>query len=260
MWKIALSVLLWAQLSSLSTGLEIEDTGCTNFRGENVPCVADVGEEKEEEAPCVNFRGENVPCATHLDLSCTDPSVEYIADKEDCGRYFRCVDGVLWYYNCAPGTLWDTEKQACEREEDVTCSIQAKGAEGGASSEHPSILYQFDFGSLTNSSLRQIERELTEETISVYDALGELPLSSLSYANVLKPLIDLDFFSQTKNSWMDYLSNVALDAGLRETANDIKKNWGEVDIDMSLRKDSFERILAFSKLEEAKHMDMETTR
>ena len=34
----------------------------------------------------------------------------------------------------------------------------------------------------------------------------------------------------------------------------------QVDIDMSLRKDSFERILAFSKLEEAKHMDMETTR
>ena len=34
----------------------------------------------------------------------------------------------------------------------------------------------------------------------------------------------------------------------------------EVGIDMSLRKDSFERILAFSKLEEAKHMDAETTR
>ena len=34
----------------------------------------------------------------------------------------------------------------------------------------------------------------------------------------------------------------------------------EVGIDMSLRKDSFERILAFSKLEEAKNMDMETTR
>ena len=29
---------------------------------------------------------------------------------------------------------------------------------------------------------------------------------------------------------------------------------------MSLRKDSFERILAFSKLEEAMNMDMETTR
>ena len=34
----------------------------------------------------------------------------------------------------------------------------------------------------------------------------------------------------------------------------------QVGIDMSLRKDSFERPLAFSKLEEAKHMDMETTR
>ena len=29
---------------------------------------------------------------------------------------------------------------------------------------------------------------------------------------------------------------------------------------MSLRKDSFERILAFSNLEEAKNMDLETTR
>ena len=33
-------------------------------------------------------------CFLHLkrkttDLSCSDPSVEYIADKEDCGRYFR---------------------------------------------------------------------------------------------------------------------------------------------------------------------------
>ena len=29
---------------------------------------------------------------------------------------------------------------------------------------------------------------------------------------------------------------------------------------MRLRKDSFERILAFSKMEEARHMDMENTR
>jgi len=70
--------------------------------------------EGKEEAACVNFRGENVPCATHVDLSCSDPSVEYIADEEDCGRYFRCVDGVLWYYNCAPGTLWDTKSMGRE--------------------------------------------------------------------------------------------------------------------------------------------------
>ena len=42
-----------------------------------------------------------------------------------------------------------------------------------------------------------------QATISVYDALGELPFDSLSYANVLKPLIDLDYVSQTKGSWMD---------------------------------------------------------
>ena len=33
---------------------------------------------------------------------------------------------------------------------------------GGESQEHPPILYEFNFGSLTNASLREIERELTE--------------------------------------------------------------------------------------------------
>ena len=38
------------------------------------------------------------------------------------------------------------------------------------------------------------------------------------------------FFNYHWFVFAQYLSNVALDAGLRETANDIKKNWGEVDI------------------------------
>jgi hypothetical protein len=81
----------------------------------------------------------------------------------------------------------------------------------------PEILSQFDFGSLTELKLRIIEKELTEvslqivkvltndlqATIAVYDALGALPLTSLSYSTVLKPLIDLDLESSTKNSWMD---------------------------------------------------------
>ena len=46
---------------------------------------------------------------------------------------------------------------------------------GGASSEHPSILYQFDFGSLTNSSLRQIERELTEVSFLALTIMSTSP-------------------------------------------------------------------------------------
>ena len=53
---------------------------------------------------------------------------------------------------------------------------------------------------------------------------------------------------------------MALDVKIRDTANDIKKNLGELVIDMSLRKDAFARIVAFSKTEEAKHMDMENKR
>ena len=37
-----------------------------------------------------------------------------------------------------------------------------KSSKGEESQEHPPILYEFNFGSLTNASLREIERELTE--------------------------------------------------------------------------------------------------
>ena len=46
--------------------------------------------EEEQVTSCKNFRGESVPCTkTKTDLSCSDPMVEYIADPENCGRYFR---------------------------------------------------------------------------------------------------------------------------------------------------------------------------
>ena len=50
---------------------------------------------------------------------------------------------------------------------------------------------------------KNTRKNVAQTTISVYDALGKVPLGSLSYTSVLKPLIDLDFVSQTKNSWMD---------------------------------------------------------
>ena len=56
---------------------------------------------------------------------------------------------------------------------------------------------------MTFKSILQKKNNDSQEMISVYDALAELPLSSLSYANVLKPLIDLDFRLHTKYSWMD---------------------------------------------------------
>ena len=61
-----------------------------------------------------------------------------------------------------------------------------------------------------------IEKDLTEVSrccspltyspqaiTTVYDGLADLPLDEVTYETVLKPLIDLDFESQSKNSWLD---------------------------------------------------------
>ena len=82
------------------------------------------------------------------------------------------MDGALWFYNCAPATLWDISKNACQLEDEVVCTIQAKNAGRkhiartipqtlfAGISNLPSFLSKFDFGSLTESQLRKIEKEL----------------------------------------------------------------------------------------------------
>ena len=90
----------------LPTGEEVE-APCVNFRGENVPCATHVGgnlhyHQQNDDVHTMhtlrNTERTNVQSGLSLvkeydwskpDLSCSDPSVEYIPDKEDCGRYFR---------------------------------------------------------------------------------------------------------------------------------------------------------------------------
>merc|ERR1719509_474670 len=43
---------------------------------------------------------------------------------------------------------------------------------------------------------------------NVYDGLADLPLDEVTYETVLKPLIDLDFESQSKNSWLDVSNGI----------------------------------------------------
>ena len=108
------------------TGEGKEEAACVNFRGENVPCATHVGGAfffftilllfslfifclpifrrahsftlyplRRINLIIMHFRSKEKLHFVILindgpaDLSCSDPSVEYIADKEDCGRYFR---------------------------------------------------------------------------------------------------------------------------------------------------------------------------
>ena len=45
---------------------------------------------------------------------------------------------------------------------------------GGQSPDHPPILYEFNFGSLTNTSLREIERKLTEVNGSLISSSSDV--------------------------------------------------------------------------------------
>ena len=48
---------------------------------------------------------------------------------------------------------------------------------GGQIPDHPSILYEFNFGSLTNTSLREIERKLTEVNGSLISSSSDVTVN-----------------------------------------------------------------------------------
>jgi len=50
---------------------------------------------------------------------CTDPSINYIPNQNDCSAYYWCVHGKPLTAKCPPGTMWDTNGIRCDWPDNV---------------------------------------------------------------------------------------------------------------------------------------------
>ena len=69
-----------------------------------------------------------------------------------------------------------------------------------------------------------------------------------------------NIFVNNLNLFLQFASNVASDKGLRDASSQAKKKINGVTIDLSLRKDVFSNIKAFSETEEAANLNYEQKR
>jgi len=176
---------------------------------------------------------------------CSGGQDEYLRDGKHCERYFRCANGVPVEFHCALGTLWSRELSICDWANKVKCN---------PGKPHPEILMNFNYRKTTPKQLLKDTEELMRDIRDVHDAVGSVKKEDVTFANVIKPLIDLDIDSYTRRSAIDFASNVAIDKSLRDASNEAKKKLAELDIDMSLRKDVFNNIVAFDQTEEANYL------
>ena len=84
-----------------------------------------------------------------------------------------------------------------------------------------------------------------QEAKAVYDVVGALSREDINYKTAIKPLIDIERDSSTKGVALQLPSMVALDKGVRDASSDSEKELDEFSVEMSMRKDVFDNIVAF---------------
>ncbi|KAK8402429.1 hypothetical protein O3P69_000679 [Scylla paramamosain] len=103
----------------------------------------------------------------------------------------------------------------------------------------------FDFRKITPEDIEKQTDALIAKQRSAYNSVGSLPLTRVTYENVIKQLADLMTERSTQGSPLDFPQHAAVDKAVREASSKAEQKLEEFDVEMSMRKDIFDRVVGF---------------
>ncbi|CAK9303177.1 unnamed protein product [Gordionus sp. m RMFG-2023] len=100
---------------------------------------------------------------------------------------------------------------------------------------------------LTSEDLVKESEAMMAETKILYDKVGHMDKDKVSIDNLLQPLSDNECEYDSAQNIICFFQHVSPDKDLRKTSCDVEHKFSDFDVEMSMRQDIFDNIVALDK-------------